>query len=116
MNALTVAEYKRDWFDRKVAELKQRGLKDTEIAAQMGVGRSYFSQVVNGDNVGDAVVDRMCSAFGFQYPDVAPVSKDQTIGPNQVVIDKDVWLDLVNHQKTVIQLLHRVLDQQKQQA
>ena len=37
-------------------------MKDAHIAEQMGVKRAYFSQLVNGLNVSDQVVDRMCSA------------------------------------------------------
>lgn len=78
--ALTVAEYKRQWFDAKRAELHARGLRDVQIAEQMGMKRAYFSQVVNGMVPSDKFLDRMCAAFGFSFPEPASVpesSNDQ---------------------------------------
>ena len=55
---MAVAEDKRSWFLARRAELHARGLKDVDIARQMGLQRAYFSQVVGGANVGDGFIDR----------------------------------------------------------
>lgn len=83
VKALTVADYKRTWFDARRAELHAKGLKDVQIAEQMGIKRAYFSQIVNGLTVSDQVVDRMTSAFGFKFLPVEQGAERQTpeIGP-----------------------------------
>jgi hypothetical protein len=70
---LTVAEQKRRWFEARRSELHKRGLKDTDIAKQLRIGRSYFSQVVKSDTVGDTFIDSMCQSFGFKYTITADV-------------------------------------------
>lgn len=113
MKALTVAEYKKDWFDRKMDELRGRGLNDTKIARQMGVGRSYLSQVVTTDKVGDAIIDRMCKSFGFQFPDPVVSSKDRTVVPaGTVTVSEDLFRDLVEQVKLQTRLLNALIQQQ----
>lgn len=42
----------------------------------MGVSRAYYSQVVRGGTIGDGFIDKMCSSFGFKFPDCPEVSTD----------------------------------------
>lgn len=78
MKALTVAEYKRAWFTARRAELHGRGLKDAEIAGQMGYKPPYFSQIVAGANVGDKFIDKMCASFGFRFIPSEELRKPET--------------------------------------
>lgn len=76
---MTVAEYKRSWFLARRAELHARGLKDADIARQMGLQRAYFSQVVGGANVGDGFIDRMCSAFAHYKARITQDDRDDAL-------------------------------------
>jgi len=106
---LTVAEKKREWFDRKRSELHARGMKDTHIAEQMGIKRPYFSEVANGATIGDAFIDKMCSAFGMRFPDTEQV-KILPNNPGTVTVDKQLFSDLLEQVKTQTRLLNAVLD------
>lgn len=75
MKALTVADYKLKWVADRRAELHARGMKDADIARQMGYKPPYVSQVFNGDSIGDAFIDKMCSAFGVRFIEQTPVAQ-----------------------------------------
>lgn len=117
---MTVAEYKRAWFLARRAELHARGLKDADIARQMGLQRAYFSQVVGGANVGDGFIDRMCSAFGLRFTPADASSEHETAGsaPPQaaepqveyVTIPKALLDDLLGQVRMNTRLLNLALD------
>ncbi len=100
---MPVADVKRKWFDAKRAELRARGLNDTQIAEQSGVKRSYFSSLVGGAPIGDGMIDRMCSAFGFKFPDPPDVSQSQT-GPELERIQR-----ALDEQSTLLQTLTKLI-------
>lgn len=52
----------------------------------MGIKRSYFSETAKAETVGDSFIDRMCSAFGFHYPDQTPSGDQRT--PSQPQLDR----------------------------
>ena len=56
-------------------------MKDAHIAEQIGVKRAYFSQVVNGMNVSDQLIDRMCASLGVKFIPVEQVAEPQTPEP-----------------------------------
>lgn len=95
MKALTVAEFKRQWFLERRKELHARGLKDADIATQMGFKPPYFSQIVGGLNIGDRFIDKMCSAFGLRFPPDPDLSKGQ-IGNAQLQEEVRLLKDSVN--------------------
>lgn len=111
---MTVAENKRRWFLARRTELHERGLKDAAIAEQMGLKRAYFSQVVNGANVGDGFVDRMCQAFGFSYPTPNPVALKANAG--MVNVDAKQFGELVDQVKLQTRLLNAVLDRLEKES
>lgn len=107
---MTVAEYKREWFDAKRAELHAKGLKDAHIAEQMGIKRAYFSQVANGMAVSDQVVDRMCSAFGFRFIQGEQVAAEQTLKDGMMAVPKEMWDEMLLNMRTNTRLLNSALN------
>lgn len=79
---MTVAAYKRKWFDEVYAELRGSGLTDTTIASRMEYSRSYFSQVKAADHIGDDFIDKMAATFRKKFvPAGGGASEDQTGEP-----------------------------------
>lgn len=108
---MNVTEYKRKWFDERRSELHARGLKDAHIAEQMGIKRAYFSQLVNGLNVSDTVIDRMCASFSLTFPTVEQVANNQTAPPGYVLIKEEVLTDLASQVKLLTRAVNASLDQ-----
>lgn len=84
---MTLAAQKKRWFDARRAELLARGMKDAHIAEQIGVKRAYFSQVVNGMNVSDQLVDRMCASLGVKFIGTEQVAEGQTPAMDPALVD-----------------------------
>lgn len=97
------------------AELHARGLKDAHIAEQMGIKRAYFSQVVNGLNVSDTVIDRMCSSFSMTFPAVEQVADHQT-PEGMTMVNKELFDQLVLQAQVNTKLLNAVLDKLEKYA
>lgn len=62
-------------------------MKDAHIAEQIGVKRAYFSQVVNGMNVSDQLVDRMCASLGVTFISTEQVAERQTSEPDPALLE-----------------------------
>lgn len=105
---LTVATYKRKWFDEVYAELRGSGLTDTTIASRMGYSRSYFSQVKVAENIGDEFIDKMSATFRKRFIPKQTASEDQqSVSADQKQLS-EVAEELKALKHLVIALLDRV--------
>lgn len=99
---MTVAAYKRKWFDELYRELRGDGLSDTTIASRMGYSRSYFSQVKVAENIGDEFIDKMSSTFRRKFIPTAGSKEEATDVERMTSAEIARELKLIRHLLTAV--------------
>lgn len=87
MEPITESKRPRNWTRRRInAELKARGLRQSDLVRQTGKSQPMVSEVVAGRRKSQPIADALAAALGMHPYDIwprlyAPPTEEPTTGP-----------------------------------